>query len=148
MSCLFLSKIYEFMPLMLARQADIDSIIHAQGSAVRRTTALSPGHGPSSFHRPHMITVGPLGKEAGLSADSVTGHIFAGVSKHGPGIYLGQYLATCKHRMQAMPSPTSGMLCGALVAIVLVLRQDCYCLSALYGTGGGVYLTGLAWMLL
>ena len=49
-------------------------------------------------------------------------------------IYLGQYLATCKHCMQALPSPTSGMLCGALVAIVQVLRQDCYCLSALHGT--------------
>jgi hypothetical protein len=47
--------------------------------------------------------------------------------------------------MQAMPSPASGMPCGALVAIVPVLRQDCYCLSALYGSGG-VYLTGLVWM--
>jgi hypothetical protein len=50
------------MALILARQADIDSIIHAQGSAVRRTTALSPRRGPSSFHRPPMIAVGPLGK--------------------------------------------------------------------------------------
>jgi hypothetical protein len=74
----------------------------------------------------------------------VTGHIFAGVSKHGPGIYLGQYLATCKHRMQAMPSPSSGMLCGTLVAIVLVLRQDCYCLSALYTVRVAVSIS-LAW---
>lgn len=40
-------------------------------------------------------------------------------------VYLVRYLATRKHRMQAMPSPTSGMLCGDLVAIVPVLRQDC-----------------------
>jgi hypothetical protein len=39
--------------------------------------------------------------------------------------------------MQAPPSPASGMLRGALVAIVPLLRQDCYCLSALYGPGGG-----------
>jgi hypothetical protein len=75
----------------------------------------------------------------------VTGRSFARVSTHGPGIYLVQYLATCKHRMQAMPSPASGMLRGALVAIVPLLRQDCYCLSALYGFGWR-YLTGLVWM--
>jgi len=106
--------------------------IHAQGSAVRWITASEPWSRLTFISAIAYDIVGSLGV-GGLSADSVTGLRLAGVRKHGHGIYLVQHLATCKHHasnMQAMPSPASGMLCGALVANSASAKARLYCLSA------------------
>jgi hypothetical protein len=113
------------------------------------STALSPGHGPSSFHRPPTYdNSGTLG-EAGLSADSVTGHIFAGVSKHGPGMYILRPVLGDMQALHASPAQPNqwnalrrlGSNSASAKAGLLLLVS-----SARYG--GGLYLTGLVWMLL
>ena len=135
---------------MLARQADIDSNVHAQGSAVRYSVLYSPEPWPwpifiSSAAYDNSGTLG----EAGLSADSVTGHIFAGVSKHGPGMYILRPVLGDMQPLHASPAQPNqwnalrrlGSNSASAKAGLLLLVS-----SARYG--GGLYLTGLVWMLL